>query len=69
MISALLHKTLLEVKHESDPVMREYMLRNLLRKADIDSSTTEDANDAFSKIERVIRMRRATEVGFVYLGK
>ena len=69
MTSVLLHKTLLEVKHESDQVMREYMLRNLLRKVEIDPSIVEDANEAIGMIERVIRVRSATEVGFAYLGK
>ena len=69
MTSALLHKALLEVKHEDDPLTRECALRKLLLEAGIDPATVEDTNAAIGKLECAVRSRCATELGFVYLGQ
>ena len=69
MTSSLLHQALLEVRRENDPLTRECALRKLLLDAGIDPTTVEDTNAAISKLERAVRSRRATELGFVYLGR
>jgi len=69
MTSALLHQALLEVKREDDPLTRECALRKLLLEAGIDPATVEDTNAAIGKLECAVRSRRATELGFVYLGR